>query len=404
MRVNSSRNNIYNVKNQNPPSFKSGKTYLITDFDGTLKPDIKRNNTFFQGFKYFSAIRKFQDALSGKLKIIITTGRSQEGCNEIKDEMDYVNSHITDTMQKYLKINLMNSVNMTYNLKKNLYPYISSIITDNGEEKYKIVEDGIDYHLEYSQKYDKKKRNFLKQKYQIDLNEIGNSIKQKINQFPVLSQKIKYSQHFPSNFIINLDDSISSNLSDRLTDSLKKELIRKNVSFNISQNRFNNSKLVKFKRNGQKFSKDLYPLMKIEKAKQNNDLVIVAGNDVNDIEMLNIFSYVSLPKNVKIPSNYEEAQLLLTNHPEKIEEIAKLPLRIIVVGDLKQKLKEKHKSLMEFFEINFPEQYIFTPETITHDNHNYLKAIKSSILSYAKENPKFANEFSDKEINALLEE
>ena len=129
--------------------------------------------------------------------------------------------------------------------------------------------------------------------------------------------------------------------------------------------------------------------MKLEKAKQNNDLVIVAGNGVNDKEMLNIFSYVNLPQNYKIPSNYEEAQLLLTNHPEIKKQIDKLPLRIIVVGDLIQNSSRDSESLMDFFQSNFSEQYKFIPN-------------KSSINSHLVKNPEFSKEYNFEEICTLI--
>lgn len=403
MRVNNSRNNIYNVKNQSQPSFKRGKTYLITDFDGTLKPTVFfETKDLIPCFKYFNSIRTLQSSLENKLKIIISTGRPKKFCNEIEEEMDYVENNIKHAWQKYLKSS--NIPTLEYNFKKKLYPNVSSIITDNGEKKYKIVEDGIDYHLEYSQNYGKKKKNFLQEHYQIDLHELGNAIKQKISKFSVLAKKIKYNKHFPDTLAFKLDKNISPNMNECIMDLVKKELTKQNISFNFASSTIENTKLVRLNRNGQKFAKDLYPLMKIEKAKRNNDLIIVAGNDINDIEMLNIFSYINLPQNVKIPSNREEAQLLLYNYPEKIDEIFNLPLRLIVVGNLIQKSNKNNRSLMEFFAENFPEQYKFVPETTSHEDNNYLKAIQSSIISYARENIEFANAFNDNERNALFKD
>ena len=59
---------------------------------------------------------------------------------------------------------------------------------------------------------------------------------------------------------------------------------------------------------------------------------------------------------------------------------------------------------MEFFAENFPEQYKFVPETTSHEDNNYLKAIQASIISYARENIEFANAFNDNERNALFKD
>ncbi len=378
MKVSNGWNNTYNKKiNQNKLNFKGGKTYLITDFDGTLKTESMFNS--YNLYKYFYSIRQFQNALSNKLKIIISTGRNKYWCKEaINEEMDYKKRDISPE------------------IRKKYYPNVSSIIANNGEKKYKII----DNELTYSENYEIKKIKFLKKRFQIDLKKMGLIIKQTIEKNN-LSNNVKYNKHFPLKLSFKFD-KIDKTQYISIINQLYDELGLLDTSFDIYADKEENEVFVKLKRNCQSLAKDTDAIMKLEKAKQNNDLVIVAGNGVNDKEMLNIFSYVNLPQNYKIPSNYEEAQLLLTNHPEIKKQIDKLPLRIIVVGDLIQNSSRDSESLMDFFQSNFSEQYKFIPNTENYQSNYYLKAIKSSINSHLVKNPEFSKEYNFEEICTLI--
>ena len=151
MKVSNGWNNTYNNKiNQNKLNFKGGKTYLITDFDGTLKTESMFNS--YNLYNYFYSIRQFQNALSNKLKIIISTGRNKYWCKEaINEEMDYKKRDISPK------------------IRKKYYPNVSSIIANNGEKKYKII----DNELTYNENYEIKKIEFLKKRFQIDLKKNG---------------------------------------------------------------------------------------------------------------------------------------------------------------------------------------------------------------------------------------
>ena len=378
MRVDNRRKYIYNdLINKNNMSFKSGKVYLITDFDGTLKTKSILNP--YNLHKYFYAIRQFQNALSSKLKIIISTGRNKYWSKKaINEEMDYKDRNISPT------------------IRKKYYPNISSIISNNGEKKYKVV----DSELIYSKKYEIKKIEFLKKHFQIDLKKIEFIIKQTIEKNN-LSNNIKYNKHFPSKLSFKFDKiDITQYMS--IINEIYKKLSLLDTGFNMYADKKQNEVFIKLKRNRQNLAKDTYAIMKLAKAKKNKDLVIVAGNDDNDKEMLNIFSYVNLPPNYKIPSNKEEAQLLITQYPEIKNQIDQLPLRIIVVGDLIQNSSSDSESLMNFFQSNFSEQYKFIPNTENYQSNYYLKAIKSSINSYLVINPIFSKEYNFEEISALM--
>lgn len=379
MKINTCPNNLYNRSyNQNKIGFKMQKTYLITDFDGTLKPD--NMDSVYQQFRYFLSISRFQNDLRSKLKIIITTGRNKSSCTTIENEMDYVNEgndiiNRIEYNRKKIPIHFPQPSHYSDFVRRFYYPNVSSIITENGEKKYNII----DNKLVYSQRYEEKKNKFLQERYQIELKEIEDIIKGVIKNEPFFSNEIQYSKHFPSTLSIKClnDDPYYYKY---IAGQLNKELTKKNKPFEIFHNRKNNSILIKLKRNGQIIAKDCYVAMKLEKAKKNNDLIIVAGNDVNDIEMLNIFSYVNLPDNCTIPQNPQEAKNLLRLYPEIKEEIEQLPLHIIVVGNTLE--YTKYASLLYFFKVHFYKQYTFALDTITTNFNHYLNAIKNARNSY----------------------
>lgn len=121
-------------------------------------------------------------------------------------------------------------------------------------------------------------------------------------------------------------------------------------------------------------------------AKENDDFIIAAGNEYNDKEMLNIFSYVELPKNTKIPVRKEDISPLLEQHPSVKKEIEELPLKIIFF-----KADNEHSKYNEAFygEIHrvFPDKF----ETIEHkEGENvFLENIKTSIKTYSKNSKRF---------------
>ena len=209
MRIDNSRKYTYNNPiSKNKMSFKSGKTYLITDFDGTLKPESMINS--YALYKYFYMIRQFQNALNNKLKIIISTGRNKYWCKEaVNEEMDYKERYISPT------------------IRKKYYPNVSSIISNNGEKKYKIV----DSELIYSKKYEIKKIELLKKQFQIDLKKFESIIKQTIEKNN-LSNNIRYNKHFPLKLSFTLDN-IDKKQYISIINQLYDELSLLDTSFDI---------------------------------------------------------------------------------------------------------------------------------------------------------------------------
>lgn len=100
----------------------------------------------------------------------------------------------------------------------------------------------------------------------------------------------------------------------------------------------------------------------------NNDLVITAGDGINDLEMLN-------------PLNYIDGEKSLTN-PETVKELKKLPFAGIVIKGEKSGLEDLYKTFGEYGKI------------IEVEKGHLQDGIIQAIREYAKENPEFAKKMS----------
>lgn len=143
---------------------------------------------------------------------------------------------------------------------------------------------------------------------------------------------------------------------------------------------------LKHSKKNNKFKKAFDVKNQLKLAKKNNDLVIAAGNQHNDNEMLNIFNYLDLPEDTKIPHKKKDISLFFEKFPNAQKQIQELPLKIIFFnGDNKHSRNNK-----EFYdEIHrlFPDKF----ETVEHKvgENVFLKTIKSSIKTYAQKTGKF---------------
>ena len=62
-------------------------------------------------------------------------------------------------------------------------------------------------------------------------------------------------------------------------------------------------KELKDKNRGQEIAKDLDAFIAIKKAQKEDDLIIVSGDGTNDRSFLNIYSYIDIPEDEKIPKS-----------------------------------------------------------------------------------------------------
>ena len=147
---------------------------------------------------------------------------------------------------------------------------------------------------------------------------------------------------------------------------------------------------------GQNIKKDLDAMIELKKAKKNNDLVIVAGDGDNDKSFLNIFTYIKLPKNSKIPQDIENAKNLLKNKEIK-NQIDALPIKILTVeGEVTK--DDYYKYLLE----TFPNKYKYVKQDKKTGENTLFNTIKESIESYKKENKYFKKSLNRKIIKNKL--
>ena len=161
-----------------------------------------------------------------------------------------------------------------------------------------------------------------------------------------------------------------------------------NSKYNKQREEFH---LKKNKKNlGQKIKKDLDAMIEVKKAKKNNDLVIVAGDGNNDKSFLNIFTYIKLPKGMKIPQDIENAKKMLKNNDVK-KQIDDLPLKILTVeGDITN--DKYYKYLVE----TFPNKYKHVKQETISNKNSLFNSIKECIENYKNENKYFKKSLNKK--------
>lgn len=133
----------------------------------------------------------------------------------------------------------------------------------------------------------------------------------------------------------------------------------------------------------------------VERAKKNNDLVLVSGDGANDFNMLNIFRYIDLdeylPENLKnknlSPSETMNVLMKRKDCAEIVRKIRELPITGIVV-----KNPESGGALDELTKV-FGEYGPFY-KIITVENGELDKGIKKAVKLYASQNPRFAEKMS----------
>jgi len=119
-----------------------------------------------------------------------------------------------------------------------------------------------------------------------------------------------------------------------------------------------------------------------------DDLVIVAGDSTNDIEMLNLFSYVDGANRQDIPMS--------TLKPENLDKLHKLPIiAIFIDNEIKTGKRVGNifqpplKELDNYFNSDGNVRFIHVDPTNPNKPHSLLEATQIAIKEYAKRNTKF---------------
>lgn len=364
---------LSSIQNKNI-NFTAGKTVLYTDFDGTLLPqslydaynknDNQKKVAIRSLNKYFSEIRNFADDKKNDLEIVITTGRD---LNKNTDE------GFNTTYKKFIK----DKINL---------PKFKEIITSDGGEAYSFMQDG-----KINPKAKKSKTNLIKNLTGWDFNLVTEALDK-------ASQKLQVNYEFIIKrgiykFLLQISDKTKNK---EFCDEFK-NLINNNMQYGINicdfdYNEYSIKQGIQLYTmfNEHKIDKSFDIKLALKKAIKNNDLIIVAGNDSNDKEMLNIFNYMQNPSKKQVPTRAEDITQEFFNKIKS--EIEPLPIKILFIKPSKTENSQSKLSLYEFIKKQakfFPDKVMIIEETKLYGKNKLLPAIKKIITNYAKENPAF---------------
>ena len=364
---------LSSLRNKNI-NFTAGKTVLYTDFDGTLLPESlysaynkndKQKKVAIRSLnRYFSEIRNFADNKKNSLEIVITTGRT---LNKDNDE------GFNTTYKKFIKDN----VNL---------PRFKEIITSDGGEAFSFMQDG-----KINPKAKQSKINLIKKLTGWDFNLVTEALDK-------ASQKLQVSYEFIIKrgiykFLLQISDKTKNK---EFCDEFKK-IINNSMQYGINicdfdYNKYSIKQGIQLYAmfNGHKIDKSFDIKLALKKAIKNDDLIIVAGNDSNDKEMLNLFNYIQNTSLKSVPKRAEDITLeYLKNIKSEIEA---LPIKILFIKPSKTENNQSKLSLYEFIKKQakfFPDKVMIIDETKLYGKNKLLPAIKKIITNYAKENPAF---------------
>ena len=393
-------------------SFKAGKTVVYSDFDGTFMPyshsdvcnngELSRNGDKINNFN--NIYRKFIDfsnKTGDKFKLILSTGRNLP-------ELEFILSKIKK--------------------QKLTFPQINSVIVKNGGDRY-------DYNYLHNYVLNNEKSEAIKKsvsgwdsdKIKYDLKNIIKTIKSDddkdliILNVPINKHEMDYEKDSLECIIKRLENVNKKYYASFSEDgtlaidlvfppNIKVDNIKKAINDYFADNKIQASVLInnfdggypvpafhcdghmtvgpsqtiqiKPLYNGKALNKlyDVKEEVKKNIAEKSDDLVIAAGDGINDEPMLNIFNYLDL-YGIEIPEGKNIKELI--EDKEILNAIKALPLAVIVVGlgaDSKELLETarllESKGIKKFF-------------VEENAKNGLLNKIKESMLSYSNENENY---------------
>lgn len=332
-------------------AFKAKDVTLFSDFDGTFFQSSAVNNDYFQAFDDFRGERK------DKFKIFITTGRRLEGGSG----------------------GFLGTFN---SLKSGGYklPKLDGIITCEGGDVFLFNSKGEIDKTPLAQK-----RALMKQKTGWDFEFIMEGLKN-------ISQKLgteftpvdKRSFHKIS---LVVDDSEKL---EAFADEIDDFFIDNKISAGAELKQVNadSGKQLGIKlsprMNGHHIHKDFDIFHALKNAQRENDFVIVAGNEKNDKELLNLFNYIGerrIDSVEKIPKKGLE---------EMIAKIKKLPIGIIFVDSPDSAVSPKLAEMKKFIEAQqklFPDKVRIISETKSGERNTLVQAARELVNIHFPETP-----------------
>lgn len=371
------KTNNTNCQLRRSPSFCAGKTTLYTDFDGTLLPtSIKPLYNGSQSEKeqtikglnhYFSSFNSLISESKDNFKLNITTGRraGAEGSSE--------------------------GFYDAYNQMKNsgiIFPKVNEIITTEGGDIYHTNAKG-----NIINEFDSEKAKNIEElsgwSY-TKLKAITEDIFKKNN------AAFGFTNTDKGNFRLELITKGSD--SNKIKKELSEELEKQKISAKV----YGDNGDIKLKPvvMGHSLSKDFDVKMALKRAHQNNDFVIAAGDDKNDLKMLNIFRYIDMPEGVKEPSKAEDIAPMIKKFPEIKTKIEKLPLKLVLVKSEHNKISNKYPFFEEIAS-NFPNNFKIIEKSHIGENNFFADEVKHSIKTYAQKDKIFMNALKNDATNFL---
>lgn len=446
---------ISNQQNVNI-NFKAGKTTIFSDFDGTYMP-YSHSSVCSEKHKFprenfhqtFSEIGNFFNKTKENLEFIITTGRNMPKFNAFLNHIRGHNESIP--LPEKVIINNGGDIYRINNCKdffSTQNPLQATNKNASNEQKLNILKEKTDWEPD---KVKNKLINLLRNKgfdvFDTPINEFSESYPHTI--LEELNKRGYNHQHsmFASiqddgktGYYVALNKDISNN-SDWFNDiksNLDKEFAGKNYSIigktNDPECGMGTSFRILPKINEQPLNKVFDTKNAIQKIidTKSNNLIIIAGDDINDVRMLNPFSYVPMSDKtlsktseniVSIEESIYELKKHLLKNPN--DTMAKDELKqyrallSIELNQVNQKLEKNPKLKQKIMDLPFcsiaikkegkvcpisEEVYNMFKDSgkvIISTPNDYLKSIQSGIKQYAKQNNKFFQGMSETMVNML---
>lgn len=402
----------YNTIPASNLSFKAGKTSVYTDFDRTYTPfshvEMCADYTLPEGSEkrflfneYFQKIKDFSDIAKGKVLLTITTGRNVS-------EYKYVEQKLKDKHLNYFSPDAVITkdggdrfVKQDNKWCKDSQKTEAIKTSTNGWDALKIkiaIKDII--------RQESKNPVFIESPVNRTKDDYGAISLEE--QFDKLSDKekenyVSFTKDEDNSIEIAFSNKIpSAKIKEKIEDYLKKNNINAVVKhypqdFNGFCPQFKNGEklilpgdrmFIKPAPEGKQISKlyDVKDALKKVINGSTDDLIIAAGDESNDEEMLNPLNYLDL-YGINIDKHKPVSEILKDENA--LEALGKMPFAAIIVGSSKKldHLREMDKMLREKG-IN---KIICIPDSLDKNN-GFVEAIKTAMYDYAEKNPLYSYE------------
>ncbi len=336
-------------------NFRAKNVTLYSDFDGTFL------QTYSDG-DYYRAFDDFRSERNGKFNMFITTGRS-------------LDSKSKGFLFEYDRLRAQH----TY------FPKIDGVVTAEGGDVFLMTSKG---DIDTKPVMDKRLAVEEQTRWNIDRVQKG---MQEIAERLQATFKIDNKKGFHrTRLFVPEDQDINV-----VRDEINKFLTDNNINAETKIKTKDGNSYIKIAPhiNGRRLHKDFDVKQALKAAIKENDFVIVAGNAMNDREMLNLFNYIGEPR-------IDEVRKISTQGlPDMIEAIRKLPIGVVFVNGSATDNKSQQE-LLAFMEEQrklFPEKVMIVEESKKGEN-SLVNACRTLVESHFGKEQKPAASSSTKEI------